>query len=107
VNRETRGLGNDDGDDGDDAFDALIGSGGVGVVNDRAPRDRGLADRRRSSPLQFLREVGDELRQVSWPTRAEMINYTAVVFFTLVLMISLIFVLNYGLGKAVLFMFQK
>ena len=26
---------------------------------------------------QFFREVRDELRQVAWPTRAEMINYTA------------------------------
>ena len=40
------------------------------------------------------------MRQVAWPTRAEMINYTAVVFTTLVLMISLIFVLNYVFGQA-------
>ena len=103
MDRDTS-LGNDDGDDG--AFDSVIGSGGVGATRS-GPRDRGATGRRRTSPLQFLREVGDELRQVSWPTRSEMINYTAVVFFTLVLMISLIFVLNYGLGKAVFFMFQK
>jgi preprotein translocase subunit SecE len=63
--------------------------------------------RQRTSPAQFAREVRDELRQVAWPTRAEMINYTTVVFFTLVLMISLIFLLNYVFGKAVFFMFQK
>jgi preprotein translocase subunit SecE len=63
--------------------------------------------RQRTSPAQFLREVRDELRQVAWPNRAELINYTTVVFFTLVLMISLIFVLNYAFGKAVLFMFEK
>jgi len=63
--------------------------------------------KKRTSPAQFVREIRDELRQVAWPTRAEMVNYTAVVFTTLVLMISLIFLLNYAFGKAVLFMFTK
>jgi preprotein translocase subunit SecE len=63
--------------------------------------------KQRTSPAQFVREIRDELRQVAWPSRAEMINYTAVVFTTLVLMVSLIFVLNYAFGKSVLFMFSK
>jgi preprotein translocase subunit SecE len=63
--------------------------------------------RQRTSPAQFVREVRDELRQVAWPNRSEMFNYTTVVVTTLVLMISLIFVLNLGFGKAVLFMFHK
>ena len=63
--------------------------------------------RQRTSPPQFAREVRDELRQVAWPNRSELVNYTAVVVTTLVLMISLIFVLNFGFGKAVLFLFQK
>jgi preprotein translocase subunit SecE len=63
--------------------------------------------RQRSSPVQFAREVRDELRQVAWPNRSEMLNYTAVVVTTLVIMASLIFVLNLGFGKAVLFMFHK
>jgi preprotein translocase subunit SecE len=61
----------------------------------------------RTSPAQFGREVRDELRQVAWPSRAEMVNYTAVVLTTLLLMIFLIFLLNYGFGKAVLYLFQK
>ena len=63
--------------------------------------------RQRTSPPQFAREVRDELRQVAWPNRSELVNYTTVVVVTLVLMISLIFILNFGFGKAVLFMFQK
>jgi preprotein translocase subunit SecE len=63
--------------------------------------------RQRSSPAQFIREVRDEMRQVAWPNRSEMLNYTAVVVTTLVIMASLIFVLNLGFGKAVLFMFHK
>jgi preprotein translocase subunit SecE len=63
--------------------------------------------KQRTSPVQFFREIRDELRQVAWPSRSEMINYTAVVFTTLVLMVSLIFVLNFAFGKSVLFMFSK
>ncbi len=62
---------------------------------------------RRTTPMTFLREVRDELRQVAWPSRPEVINYSMVVLFTLVLMVALIFVLNFVFGKAVLFMFQK
>jgi preprotein translocase subunit SecE len=63
--------------------------------------------RQRTSPMQFTREIRDELRQVAWPNRAELINYTTVVFFTLVLMVSLIFALNYVFGKGIFYMFQK
>ncbi len=63
--------------------------------------------RQRTTPMQFTREIRDELRQVAWPNRAELVNYTTVVFFTLVLMICLIFALNFVFGKGVFFMFQK
>ena len=63
--------------------------------------------RRRPSIAQFSREVRDEMRQVAWPSRAELVNYSAVVLTTLVIMVSLIFVLNLGFGKAVIFLFQK
>ena len=63
--------------------------------------------KQRTSLPQFVREIRDELRQVAWPSRPEMINYTAVVLTTLVLMISLVFVLNYVFGRAIFFMFQK
>jgi preprotein translocase subunit SecE len=63
--------------------------------------------RQRTSPAQFVREVRDEMRQVAWPNRSEMVNYTAVVLTTLVLMISLIFVLNLAFGKAILWLFTK
>jgi preprotein translocase subunit SecE len=66
--------------------------------------------RRRSSrtkPLQFLREVREEMRQVAWPTRPEVINYTTIVFVVLVFMTSLIFGLGYGFSKFVTFLFHK
>ncbi len=63
--------------------------------------------RHRTTPIQFAREIREELRQVAWPSRAEMLNYSMVVFFTLVIMIALIFLLNYAFSKGVFFMFQK
>ena len=73
---------------------------------DRASRRSG-AKRSRPNPARFFREVRNELRQVAWPTRAELINYTTVVLTVLVIMIALIFALNYGFGKLVLWLFQK
>jgi preprotein translocase subunit SecE len=75
----------------------------------RTPRQQkgGAPARRRSTPAQFVREVRDEMRQVAWPSRAELINYTSVVFTTLVIMISLIFVLNLAFGKLVTLLFTK
>ena len=63
--------------------------------------------RQRTSARDFVRQVREEMRQVAWPTRTEMINYTVVVLTTLVLMISLIFVLNLGFGKAIFELFNK
>jgi len=73
----------------------------------RPPPAAAQRRRQRTSPAQFAREVRDELRQVAWPNRSEMVNYTAVVVTTLILMVSLIFILNLGFGKAVLYMFHK
>jgi len=56
----------------------------------------------RTTPAEFLREVRSELHKVAWPTRSEVANYSSVVLVTLVLLISFIFVLNYGFQKAVM-----
>jgi preprotein translocase subunit SecE len=60
----------------------------------------------RTSPLQFLREVRGELRKVAWPSRREVVNYSTVVLVTLVVLIALIFVLDYAFSKSVLFIFE-
>jgi preprotein translocase subunit SecE len=73
----------------------------------RTPRQTkgGAPVRRRATPVQFVREVRDEMRQVAWPSRAELINYTSVVFTTLVIMIALIFALNLAFGKLITLLF--
>ena len=55
---------------------------------------------------QFLREVRSELRQVAWPNRSEVVNYTTVTLVTLLSLMVLIFVLNYAFAKGVLWLFN-
>jgi preprotein translocase subunit SecE len=86
--------------------------GQVGADGTPAPRRTSTQDvqrrrRQRTGPRQFFREIREEMRQVSWPTRPEVINYTLIVFFVLVFMTSLIFGLGYGFSKFVTFLFQK
>ena len=64
------------------------------------------ATQRRTSPLNFLREVRAELRKVAWPSRGEVVNYSSVVLFTLVVLIALIFVLDLAFAKSILFIFE-
>jgi len=63
--------------------------------------------RERTKPSQFIREIGEEMRQVSWPTRPELVNYTTIVLFVLIFMATLIFGLGYGFAKFVNFLFTK
>ena len=77
---------------------------------ERGPRQQQLSQAptagRRGSPAQFIREVRIELRKVAWPTRAETVNYSTVVLLSLVVLITLIFILDYAFGKASLFLFK-
>jgi preprotein translocase subunit SecE len=75
------------------------------ATRDRKPPVR-PAKAQRTSPATFLREVRGELRRVAWPTRAEVVNYSTIVLFTLAILIALIFVMDYAFAKSVLFLFQ-
>ena len=63
--------------------------------------------KKRASIRQFFREVREEMRQVSWPTRPELINYTSITLFVLIVMIGLIYGLNLVFGKFVVYLFQN
>ncbi len=64
------------------------------------------ATQRRVRPREFLHEVNVELRKVAWPTRAETINYSTVVFVTLALLMALIFGLDLVFTKLAGFLFN-
>jgi len=52
--------------------------------------------------IQFLREVRQELRRVSWPTRAQMVAFTTVVMITTTAITGYIYLLDQAFRTAVL-----
>jgi preprotein translocase subunit SecE len=50
----------------------------------------------------FFREVVSELRKVIWPTRKELLTYTSVVIVFVTVVTTIVVLLDYGFGKAVL-----
>ena len=89
------------------------GSGSGGRVTSAGSGDGGGGRRRevptaeaRTSPTQFAREVRSELRKVSWPTRSEVINYSLVVFFTVVVLTVLIGILDWFFSISILKLFE-
>jgi preprotein translocase subunit SecE len=76
-----------------------------------APRSRAdSAPKPQLSPparvAEFFREVRSELRQVAWPTRAEVANSATVVFITLVILVVLIFLLNYAFSHSISWLYR-
>ncbi|MEI7654077.1 MAG: preprotein translocase subunit SecE [Actinomycetota bacterium] len=68
------------------------------------------ASRRRRSRVSisgFFGEVRHEMRQVAWPTRPELLNYTTIVLGVLIFMSLFIFGLGYACSKFVQFLFNK
>ncbi len=59
----------------------------------------------RTSPKVYLHEVRTELRKVAWPSRAEVVRYSGIVLFTLVVLTSFIFGLDYAFAESVFFLF--
>jgi preprotein translocase subunit SecE len=54
---------------------------------------------------RFVREVVAELRKVIWPTRKELLTYTAVVIVFVTIMLTVVGLLDLGFAKGVLFVF--
>jgi len=55
---------------------------------------------------EFFREVRSEMRQVAWPTRAEVANSATVVLITLVLLALVIFLLNYAFAHSISWLYR-
>ena len=53
----------------------------------------------------FIRQVIAELRKVIWPTRKELIAYTTVVLFFVLVMAGIIAAYDYVFSQGVLFVF--
>ena len=85
-----------------------VGPDGAPAAKQRPqpPRQAPRPGSQRTRPAAFLREVRGELRKVAWPTRAEVRNYSTVVFISLVFIIVLIFLLDLLFAKGVLQLFR-
>jgi preprotein translocase subunit SecE len=55
--------------------------------------------------IRFLREVVAELRKVIWPSRRELVVYTAVVLVFVSFMVAFVTLLDMGLGRVMLSVF--
>jgi len=85
-----------------------IGPDGAPLAAQRPPRPTAPSTRsaQRLSLLGYLRSVRAELRKVATPTRLEVRNYSIVVLVTLVVLIALIFVLDFAFSKGAVFLFK-
>ena len=86
-----------------------VGADGAPVPQQRRERPRPQARpvKERTNPAEFFRQVRAELRKVAWPDRAEVVNYSVLVFIVLIVLIGLIFGLDWVFSKFVFFLFKK
>ena len=63
------------------------------------------AKRDRTTPALFTRQVVAELRKVIWPTRNELVTYTAAALVFIVIMSTIVLTLDYGFTKLMFWFF--
>lgn len=71
---------------------------------DAATIDREIR-RPRATPGEYLREVRTELRKVAWPNREEVVSYTVVVIVATAFLMSLVFGMDWVIGRLVFAIF--
>lgn len=59
----------------------------------------------RTGPAQFLKEVRQELRKVNWPSRGEVLSYSAVVLVTTAVLVAIVWGVDWLISNAVLNVF--
>ena len=82
------------------------GDDGTGGTGDGKPA-RGDRPGRIRNIGTFYKQVVAELRKVIWPTRKELVTYTTVVVFFVLVMVAIIAVFDLIFGKAVLAVFGE
>ncbi len=56
------------------------------------------AKRERVGPVQYLREVRDEMRKVAWPERPEVVRYSLIVTACVIVYMVYVGLLDFGLA---------
>ncbi|WP_033424214.1 preprotein translocase subunit SecE [Actinomadura flavalba] len=74
---------------------------------DAAAKDEGSGKPagKRTNPVLFVRQVIAELRKVIWPTRRELVTYTAAALMFVLVMIAIVSGLDWALQKGVFWLF--
>jgi preprotein translocase subunit SecE len=57
--------------------------------------------------VSFLREVRQELKKVSWPSREQLTAFTAVTLVVATVLTLVVFVLDFGMKEAVFTLLQR
>ena len=84
-----------------------LGADGAPAARKRPAPQAPRPAEERTSPAQFLREVRAELRKVAWPSRSEVINYSVIVLFTVVILTAYIATLDFAFGEAIFKLFER
>ena len=53
----------------------------------------------RVTPAQYVREVRDEMRKVAWPTRPEVVRYSVIVTFCVIVYMVFVSGIDFGLSQ--------
>jgi preprotein translocase subunit SecE len=71
-----------------------------GALNEKGARTRAVRQARpeRVGPVQYLREVRDEMRKVAWPGRDEVIRYSIIVTVCVVIFMVFVGLFDFGLA---------
>ena len=76
-----------------------------GEAAERRGGSKPPAQRHRTTPALFFRQIVAELRKVIWPTQRELVTYTTVAMVFIVVMIAIVTSLDYGFTKLVIALF--
>ena len=76
-----------------------------GQSAERRSGSGGAAKRDRTTPALFIRQVAAELRKVIWPTRNELVTYTAAALTFVIFMSALVLTLDWGFTKLMFWFF--
>ena len=60
-----------------------------------------MAGGTKKGPIRFLKEVGQEMKRVTWPTRKELTKYTIVTALTVIFFVIYFAVIDLGLSELV------
>ena len=82
-----------------------LAADGTPVRERREPTTRPKGER--TTPAQFFREVVSEMKKVAWPTRAETMRLSLIVFVAIVILGAFIFAIDLGFGQLTDFLFPS